>query len=227
VEFDTAIEELKSKKLAGKTVHVKVTVSEVKKKSLPAIDDEFAKDLGVENLAALREKLKEKLVGARTAQAKRVQQAEIISKLIEAHPFDVPESLVTREVGSLIVNKSTSAGQEDEAAETDDLSVGPEIESSGKKEDEEDKLKQKALRNVRSSIIVDEIGHKEGITVSEDELNQRVAFMARRLNSTPEAVRGYYSYQEGALDSLRHAIFEQKVLDLLLSKAAVEPKENK
>ena len=227
VEFDTAIDELKSKKLAGKTVHVKVTVSEVKNKSLPAVDDEFAKDLGVENLAALREKLKEKLVGARTAQAKRVQQAEIISKLIEAHPFDVPESLVTREVGSLIVNKSTSAGQEDEAAETDDLSVGSGIESSEQKEDEEDKLKQKALRNVRSSIIVDEIGQKEGITVSEDELNQRVAFIARRLNSTPEAVRGYYSYQEGALDSLRHSIFEQKVLDLLLSKAAVEPKENK
>jgi trigger factor len=242
VEFDTAIDELKSKKLAGKTVHVKVTVSEVKKKSLPAVDDEFAKDLGVENLTALREKLKEKLVGARTEQAKRVQQAEIISKLIEAHPFDVPESLLRRELGSLIVNKSTSAGQEDEAepddAETDDLSVGSGIEPAAgepsaadqaleKKEDEEDKLKQKALRNVRASIIVNEIGQKEGITVSEDELNQRISFMARRLNSTPESVRSYYSYQEGALDDLRHSIFEAKVLERLLSKAVIEPKENK
>ena len=242
VEFDTAIDELKSKKLAGKTAHVKVTVSEVKKKSLPAVDDEFAKDLGVDNLAALREKLKEKLLGARTAQAKRVQQAEIMSKLIETHTFDVPESLVTRELGSLIVNKSASAGQEDEAepeeAEAVDLSVEPEIASAGgepssaeqplgKKEGEEDKLKQKALRNVRASIIVNEIGQKEGITVSEDELNQRIAFMARRLNSTPESVRSYYSYQEGALDDLRHSIFEEKVLERLLSKAVIEPKENK
>jgi trigger factor len=240
VEFDTTIDELKSKKLAGKTVHVKVTVSEVKKKTLPAIDDEFAKDLGVENLTALREKLKEKLVGARTEQAKRVQQAEIISKLIEAHSFDVPESLVSRELGSLIVNKSTSAGQEDKAeeTETDDLSIDPGIESAGgqpssaeepvgEKGDEEDKLKQKALRNVRASIIVNEIGQKEGITVSEDELNQRIAFIARRLNSTPESVRSYYSYQEGALDDLRHSLFEEKVLERLLSKAVIEPKENK
>ena len=242
VEFDTTIDELKSKKLAGKTAHVKVTVSEVKKKSLPAVDDEFAKDLGVENLAALREKLKEKLVGARTEQAKRVQQAEIINKLIEAHSFDVPESLVTRELGSLIVNKSASGGQDDEEetaeAEADDLSVGSGIapaggepsaadQALGKKEDEEDKLKQKALRNVRASIIVNEIGQKEGIIVSEDELNQRIAFIARRLNSTPESVRSYYSYQEGALDDLRHSIFEAKVLERLLSKAVIEPKENK
>jgi hypothetical protein len=221
VEFDTTIDELKSKKLAGKTAHVKVTVSEVKKKSLPAVDDEFAKDLGVENLAALREKLKEKLLGARTEQAKRVQQAEIISKLIEAHPFDVPETWPSS--GSLIVNKSTSAGQEDEAepeeAEAVDLSVEPGIESAGgepspsdqplgKKEDEEDKLKQKALRNVRASIIVNEIGQKEGITVSEDELNQRISFMARRLNSTPESVRSYIPIRR-ALDNLWHSILKQ------------------
>jgi trigger factor len=233
VEFDVTFDELKSKKLAGKTVHVKVTVSEIKKKSLPAIDDELAKDLGVDNLPALREKLREKLLGAKKAQAKKVQQAEIITKLLDTYAFDVPEGLVTREVGSLLVNKSASAGQDEEEAEADDISAEAaaaaslsEEESSGGKADEDDKLKQRALKNVRASVIVDEIGQREGITVSEDELNQRIAFIARRLNSTPESVRSYYSYQEGALDGLRHSIFEEKVLDLLLSKAIVEPKEN-
>jgi trigger factor len=237
VEFDTIIDEQKSKELAGKTAHVKVKVSEVKQKKLPAIDDELAKDLGVDTLPLLREKLREKLIGAKKSQAKRMHQAEIITKLIESNPVDVPESLLSRELESLIMNKSIAEDKELET-EPDNVSAESAIDPSvneptsgseprEKTEDKNDALKQRALRNVRASVIIDMIGQKEGVTVTEDELNQRIAFMAQRLSSTPEAVRSFYSYKDGALDSLRHSIYEEKVLDLLVSKAVVETKENK
>ena len=88
-------------------------------------------------------------------------------------------------------------------------------------------MKQKAMRNVQASLIIDVIGKKEGITVSDDELNQRISVLAQRLSATPEAVRSFYTYKEGSLDSLKHSIFEEKVLDMLLSKAVIGNEENK
>ena len=86
-------------------------------------------------------------------------------------------------------------------------------------------MEQKALRNVRASIILNAIGEKEGVTVSDDELNERITLLAQRLSASPEAVRNFYSHKEGSLDGLRHSIFEDKVLDLLLSKAQLEKGE--
>jgi FKBP-type peptidyl-prolyl cis-trans isomerase (trigger factor) len=79
--------------------------------------------------------------------------------------------------------------------------------------------------NVRASIILNAIGGKEGVTVSDNEVDERINMLAQRLSATPEAVRNFYSYKEGSLDSLRHSIFEDKVLDLLLSKAQLEKGE--
>jgi trigger factor len=68
----------------------------VKKKSLPAIDDEFAKDLGYGNIAELREKVKERIYEAKKEQVQKLQKAQIINKLIESNALEVPESLLQR-----------------------------------------------------------------------------------------------------------------------------------
>lgn len=230
IEFTTTFNEIKSKELAGKTVKIKVMVSEVKKKTLPAMDDEFAKDLGFENVAELREKLKEKIYTAKEEQIKKMQKAQLVTKLVESNPFDVPEVLLQREMDNLAMQKSIDAKEDAQPAASaqDDPETAQDAGSSGqgKEEDAETKLKERALRNVRASLILDAIGQKEGVRVSDSEVNERISNLAQRLSTTPEAVRNMFGYRGGSLDDLKHSLYEEKVLDILLSKAVIE-KETK
>ena len=220
VGFTTTFgQDCESKKLAGKTVDIKVVIKEIKKKKLPAIDDEFAKDLGLENISEMKEKIKEKILVVKKEHAARMQKAQIINQLMESREFEVPESLLKREIESLIIEQSTS--------ETKEMAPAAGETEHGKEDEKElqDRLRQKALNNVRASIVVDAIGQKEGIMVTDDELKNRIFAMAQRLSTSPEAVASFYKYKEGSLEGLRHSIFEDKVLDMLLSKAVIEKGE--
>jgi trigger factor len=227
IQFD---ETFKQKELVGKTANIKLAINEIKKKTLPAIDDEFAKDLGFENMSELREKLKEKLHEAKKQQIQKLQKAEIINKLIESHTFDVPESLINKELESLAMERSIAESKEDSVPTTSITDILETASEEEKKEegadDPEAKMKHQAMRNVQASVIINIIGKREGITVSENELNERVSILAKKLSATPEAVKSFYTYKEGSLDGLKHSIYEEKVMDLLLSKAAIETKEN-
>lgn len=230
VDFTTTFDEIKAKELAGKTVIMKVMVSEVKRKTLPELDDEFAKDLGFENIAELKEKMKEKIYAAKKEQVKKLQKGQILSKLIEASNFEVPEVLLKRELDMLTMQKGVDAEEDAQPSESarDELKTA-ETESASERKKEDDvqaKMNQTALRNVRASIIVDVIGKKEGVTVAESEVDERISLMAQRLSATPEALRNFYEYQSGSLEGLRQSIFEDKVMDILLAKAVIE-KENK
>jgi trigger factor len=241
IEFTKTFDEnAAQKQLIGKTVKVKFSLKEIKTRSLPAIDDEFAKDLGVGNLAELREKLKEKIHTAKKDHIQRIQKAEIISSLVSSFNPEVPDTLLTREMEALAMEKGVSESQGDSVATdtaSDVIEAASDTTTGGKDldlikaeksiEDDEAKIKQKAMRNVQASLIIDAVGKKEGIIVSDDELDQRISVLAQRLSATPEAVRSFYNYKEGSLDTLKHSIFQDKVLDLLLSKAVIGNEESK
>ena len=219
VEFTTTFNEFcKSKVLAGKTVDMKFVIKEIKKKNLPAIDDEFAKDVGFENIPEMREKIKEKIYAAKKEHIKRIQKAGIVSKLIESHNFEVPDVLVSKEMESLMMEESLS---QKEPKETISETKSPEQEKKDF-ENLQAEMGTRAVRNVQASIIVDAIGRKEGIMVTDDEIKDRVSLIAQRLSATPEAVVNFYKYKEGSLEGLRHSIYEEKVMDMLLSKAIIE-----
>jgi trigger factor len=230
VEFTTTFDQTRPKELAGKTANIKVVISEVKKKNLPVMDDEFAKDLGFENLTELREKLKEKIFTAKEEQIKKIQKAQIVNKLIEASNPEVPEALLERELNVLAMRKDMDAKENAEPVDpgqADPDTAQTEGSSEQKKEgDREAKLKKRALRSVQASLIIDTIGQKEGITVSDSEVDEKISAMAQRLSATPEAIRNFYEYQGGSLENLKHSIYEDKVMDVLLAKAVIE-KENK
>ncbi len=222
VEFTTTFNEIcKSKVLAGKTVDMKFVIKEIKKKTLPAIDDEFAKDVGFENIPEMREKIKEKIYAAKKEHIKRIQKAGIVSKLIESHNFEAPDVLVSKEMESLMMEESLS---QKEPKETISETKSPEQEKKDF-ENLQAEMGTRAVRNVQASIIVDAIGRKEGIMVTDDEIKDRVSLIAQRLSATPEAVVNFYKYKEGSLEGLRHSIYEEKVMDMLLSKAVIEPPE--
>jgi trigger factor len=230
VEFTVAFDKSKPKELAGKTVDIKVSISEVKKKKLPGIDDEFAKDLGFENMSDIREKLKERIYTAKKQQIQKIQKAYIINKLLESYNFDVPETLLDRELQALSMQQSVSDSEDDTAlvesvSDIMETPAGEKTEGKEKTEDPQVKLKNKAMKNVQASIIIDTIGRKEGVIVTDEEVDEGIALLAKRLSATPLAVKTFYTYKHGSLDEIKRSIFQEKVMDLLLSKAGIEKGE--
>lgn len=235
VEITTTLgEDFRVKELAGKTLKAKIVIQEVKKKILPAIDDEFAKDLGFENISELREKIRENIYNYKKEEATKIQKAEILRKIIETHEFEVPETMLGNELDSLIMQSGMSdeqykaKGAEDiQDADLIDTTSDESRPDQEKKSNEEklSELKEKALRNVRASIIINDIGKKEGIVVTEDEMKEQIHLIAKKLSAKPEAVMKFYRTKDGSLEGLRQLIFEDKVLDLLLSKAILEKGE--
>jgi trigger factor len=231
VEFTKSFEsDFKTKELAGKMVKVKIVINEVKHKILPAMDDEFAKDVGYDNISELKEKIKENLYQFKKDQATKIQKAEILQQLIGSHDFEIPETLLNTELDSLIMQESISgASRKPEGKNIDIMDPLSEFNKpvQEKKNEEEmlSELKEKALRNVRASIIISAIGQKEGITVTEDEMRDRISLIAKGLSAKPEAIMNFYMTKDGSLGGLRQMIFEDKVLDLLFSNATIEKGE--
>lgn len=236
IELTTTFgDDFRVKELAGKTVKTKIVIQEVKKKILPTLDDEFAKDLGFDTMSELREKVRENLYTYKKEQATKIQKAEIIRTMIETHDFEVPETMLSNELESLMFQERMS---DEQYKEKEERNIHDESDSMGqasdvskpeqkKKSDEEmlSELKKKALKNVRAAIIINAIGQKEGITVTEDEMKDRIQIIAKKLSAQSEAVMNLYRAKDGSLESLRQMIYEDKVMDLLLSKAIIKKGE--
>ncbi|TAN41593.1 MAG: trigger factor [Nitrospirae bacterium] len=186
---------------SGKKVKFDGTIKEAKKRSLPAIDDELAKDIGFESLQALRDKIKENLLAAKNREADAVKQREILDKLLETHSFDLPEGLVKAEVAQIVGDIKTA--KKDERAE--DV-IAQEVHHD-------------AERRVKGSLLLELVGEKEGVTVIEDDLKREVVSIAQRFYIAPDAVVKFYVDRDGSLDGLKRIIFEKKVLKALLDKA--------
>jgi trigger factor len=196
---------------------LQITIKEVKEKSLPAIDDELAKDFGHESLASLRERVKEGLLKAKRDKAAGQQKEQLLEKLLQTYDFDVPQSLFDRELEGLLVNEKLSRKKSEELADA------PE---AGATEDDDDgqlveELRPKAIKNVKTAILLDMIAEKEDISASEDELRARIGILARHFQTTPENVVNLFVTKDGSLEGLRRTIRDEKVLDFILAKAEV------
>ena len=208
-EFDleVAFPEDSQTQFAGKKVSFRITIKDIKRRNLAAIDDEFAKDLGMENLQALKEKARENIFNFKSSEAARIKQREILDKLLQAHEFEIPESLLNAELSGIIND----------------------IRASGKDERTDEALKEEfrenAVKSVKASVLLALIGEKEGIDVSEDDLKAEIVRVAQRFYITPENVMKYYVARDGSLEGLKNTVFEKKVLGLLLSKAKIEKGE--
>jgi trigger factor len=196
-------EDFPTEDVAGKEVSFRVSVKEVKKPVLPDVDDEFAKDLGFDDLAALKGHVKEQISKSKEASAKKMQKAEVVSKILADYPFDAPESMVEAELERLVA-KARQDGRRDEKDET-----------------LKEEFRPAALSHVRATIILDIIGEKENVQVTEEEAKQRIEAMAAQIGMTPENIMKYYIARDGSLDGLRNEVFEEKVLDILLERADI------
>ena len=188
---------------AGKNLKLEVKIKDVKKCDVPAIDDEFAKDLGVENLELLKGKIRENILASKNKEADWIKQRAIMDRLIESHSFEVPEGLLSAETNKVIT----------------------EIRTSGKDERTDEALLKEALplaeKLVRATILLELIGEKEGINISEKDMKEEIINISQKYYISPDDVMKYYAERDGSLRELRRAMFEAKVLSLLLSKAQI------
>ena len=197
-----------NKELAGKEAAFTVALKEIKKKVLPELNDEFAKDIGNNaTLAELKEGIKKDIEARKRDEQASAQREAVLAKLVDAHSFDVPPGMVERELLSMAKSQATRMARRGVDVKSFDYS---------KFQDENRLLAEKRVKGI---LLLDEIADKEKIEVADQEVNTAIAAMARGAGQTVESVKKYYESTEGGLDNLRESLTREKTLALLLSRA--------
>lgn len=201
-------EDYSNKDLAGKDANFTVTLKEIKKKVMPELNDEFAKDIGGnKSVDELKENIKKDLEARKRDELASAQREEIMTKLIEAHTFEVPAGMVDRELQSLARQHATRMAKRGMDVKNFDLS---------KFVADNRALAEKRVKGI---LLLDVIADKENVEVNDQEVNTALAVMARSTGQTVDAVKKYYESTEGGMENLRSSLLQEKTLTLLLSKA--------
>jgi trigger factor len=186
---------------AGNTVKFSITLKEVKRNNVPPVDDELAKDMGLESVEAMRTQVKADMLALKHSDVNRKQQNEILDKILDANSFEAPEGLVTAELARL-VSQAKASGKK-----------------NGADEELEKELRPEAEKNARAVCVFDIVGEKEGVEVTEDDMKREIYQTAMRYNVTPDTLIKHYIERDGSLEGIRNAIFDRKTMKVLLEKA--------
>jgi trigger factor len=200
--------------LSGKTAQFQVTAKSVEAPTTLAIDDEFARSLGLESLAKLKEAVKDRIVREHGTVTRRRLKRGLLDQLDERHKFDLPPTMVDEEFNN--VWKSIA----------DDLKAqGRTFADEGtSEEDAKTEYRKIAERRVRLGLVLSEIGERNGIRVTDEEVSRALAERARQFPGQEQQVWDLYRKNPNALASLRAPIFEDKVVDFLVELADVTEK---
>ncbi len=201
--------EYPEKSLAGKEATFDVKVKEVAVPKRPAVDDEFAKTLGAESLANLRELVSQQ-IGREYAQASRAKlKRNLLDELARRHDFALPPSLVEREFEGIWRQVTEGLKQ-----------AGRTFEDEGKTEEQaREEYRRIAERRVRLGLVLGEVGEKNEIQVSQEEMRRALVEQARRYPGQERMVYEFYEKNPGAIAELRAPIYEEKVVDRILEQA--------
>ena len=203
-----------SAELAGKAAEFETTATLVEAPKDTVVDDEFAKSLGMESLDKLKEAARARLAAEYAGATRMRVKRQLLDKLDEAHKFDAPPSLVEQEFE--LMWRSIKAEME---------STGKTFESEGSTEEaSKEEYRKIADRRVRLGLVLSEIGEKNKIQVSDDEVGRAVMQRARQVPGREKEVWEYYRKSPEALAQLRAPIFEDKVVDFILELATVTEK---
>ncbi|OLC99267.1 MAG: trigger factor [Acidobacteria bacterium 13_1_40CM_4_58_4] len=210
--FDvTYPEDSSDKRLAGKTFTYTVKVQSIKQKSLPELNDQFAKELGeFTGLDEVRKRIREGMEAERKHAAEREAKDKLVAELVKRNEFEVPEALVERQIDIRLergLRALAAQGMKPEDIKKMDFNRL----RAGQRE--------QALQEVKASLLLDKIAEEENIEVSDAEIDQEVEALAKQSKQTPEAIRARLT-RDGALDRIRNRIRNEKTLDFLYHQSA-------
>jgi len=196
--------------LAGRDAIFDINLHDILEETDAKIDDEFAKQLGMDDLKALKEAVSEQLQKELDGHSRMVLKKELLDALDDANKFDVPPGMLELENTNIIQQVELERQRNNEDKELT------------KAENEE--YAQIAERRVRLGLILAEIGNAQNITVADPELHKAVINEAQKFPGQEKEVFDYYGKNPQALESLRAPLFEEKVVDYILELAEVKDK---
>jgi len=199
------------KEMANTDVDYTVTVKDIRRKVLPELDDEFAKDLGAfESLAALRDRVRADLQQESDEHAQQHLRTDLLKQLSDRVTFDLPPSLVEREMDRRIEEFASRLMQQN----LDPRQAG--IDWAQFRESQ----REPARVSVASALALDEISRREGLTVSTEDVDKEIERFAERAGRTPAALRAQLE-KEGSVARLAAGLRREKAVDLVLSRARI------
>jgi trigger factor len=201
--------------LAGTSVSYSVAVKGIKRRILPELDDEFAKDLGeFETLAALRARVREDLEHEARHAAERDMRADLMKQLAARVPFEVPPSLIDREIDRRLEEFAHRLMEQN----VDPRQAG--IDWNAFRESQRDVAREA----VAGAIVLEEVARRETLEVTEEEIEREVSRYAERTGRTPAAVRARL-VSEGGLSRVSAGLRREKSIDFLMARATLSGEE--
>ncbi len=202
-------EDYGQQQLAGKTVKFELTPKFVRKKELPALDDEFARDLGdYQTLDELKEAVRKAVFHEKQYTAQQVAKEELIDRLVEVNQFPVPEAYIDRQIENQVrMQLRNLAGDGFDPSQLKlDWAKVKEVQ------------REKALRNVRASLLLESIAKREGIAAAKDEVDREIQRIARQEREAMPVTRARLE-KDGTLDRIVGHIQTEKTLQFLFEQA--------
>lgn len=207
-------------RLAGKCVSFRISITGVKQKNLPVLDDEFAKDCGpYESLIQLKEKARKELEVALKHNIEEGYKDQIAERLLQMHHFDLPEVLVEREVRVMV--------RQQVMEEQRKISQGGGNKDQAFWEEEVKRLQQElapeAKRRVKLGLIFEAIANKEGIIVSDQEIQDEIAKLAKNLQLPLEDIQKMVeSGGQGSRQEFEERLRAEKALQFVFQHAVIQ-----
>jgi trigger factor len=200
------------KRLAGKTMTYEVDVKGIKTRTIPELNDEFAKELSADfnSLDELRNRLRENIKTEKLHEAEHQGKDQIVEELVKRNNFPVPEAMLDQQIDLRLergLRALAAQGMRTEDMKRMDFARL----RAGQREG--------ALREVKASLILEQIADEEKIEVSDEEFDRELEALATQSKQTLEQVRARLT-QDGGLDRIRHRIRNEKTLDSLYRRSA-------
>jgi len=198
--------------LAGKSVKFRAVVKAVRRKELPDLNDEFAKDLGdFKTLDELKETIRKSILQERSHHAQEEAKSQLIDRLVDAHDFPVPDAYIDRQIQINVENRLRSLAAQGVDPNQIKLDWDKVRESQ----------KDRAVRDVRASLILDKIGEREAIGATQEEVDREVQRIARQQREAAAVTRAKLQ-KEGGLARIAGHIRTDKTLSFLFEQARKE-----
>ena len=204
-------DEYRDAALAGKTIEIRLTAVEIKEKTLPELDDEFARAYeDADSLDFLRERLRSDVETAIGERADAEVRGDVLKRLVDENTFDVPEVLVHDQMRRAYLQglRTVKGGQLDEADVNVDVASLDETFST------------QARDVVRGQLILRHIGERAGVTVTPEEVDAEIASLAARMAQNPEALKQSLQ-RNGALSGIENGLRDDKVFAAILAEVQV------
>jgi trigger factor len=205
----TIPENFSHKELSGKACELNVIIKEIKEKKIPALDDEFARDLGeYDDLESLKKEIREKIQSSMDSQAENIAKEKLINTLIERNPFDPPESMIESRIDDII------AGIENQ------LRLGGNYLNTDKwdRDKVREELRSRAKKDVHLALIQEGIARKEGLNISEEEIEKQIELLSLQTKQDFDELKNR-AKTEGSWDKIRTSLLMDKAMDFVMNKA--------